>query len=289
MGARLEEPLGFWYPKAMILEANDYRKVLSQELERRMAANARYSLRAFSRKLGVSPSTLSEVLSGKQGLSKTNAERIAERLQMSKAESEYFTTLVDLAHGRSKRTREAAEKRISRMREVAEKPLQLESFTMIAEWHHLAILELSRTKNFEPTPGRIARRLGLTTAEVRLAIERLLRLGVLRKEGERLVPTGRWLVTSPNDIPSASIRQFHGSILQKAGSAMHEQPVEERNYSSLVLAIRQDQLGEAKKLIMEFNRRLSKLLTDADDRDALYCFSTQLFSLEKRADGEGDE
>jgi hypothetical protein len=48
---------------------------------------------------------------------------------------------------------------------------------MISDWYHFAILDLTRLDDFQPEPAWVSRKLGLTVSEVKIAVERLLRLG----------------------------------------------------------------------------------------------------------------
>src|SRR5262245_40700147 len=70
---KLERPL---YPRLL----------LQQELARRCAKNPGYSLRAFSRALGLSPTVLSLVLSGKRPLSKKAVAKVVEVLGLGPEE-----------------------------------------------------------------------------------------------------------------------------------------------------------------------------------------------------------
>ena len=56
--------------------------LLQRELSIRCEKNPRYSLRAFSRALGMSHTALSFVLSGKRPLSKNAARKVSEVLQL---------------------------------------------------------------------------------------------------------------------------------------------------------------------------------------------------------------
>lgn len=51
----------------------DYRAFLNQKLKRRIEKNPAYSLRAMAKHLGLAPSMLSDVLSGKRNLSLDHA------------------------------------------------------------------------------------------------------------------------------------------------------------------------------------------------------------------------
>ena len=114
-------------------------------------------------------------------------------------------------------------------------------------------------------------------------MRRLLRLQILKKSGERLRPTGDWLLVSSQDIPSEVIRKFHKDLIQKAYDAVEKQDVMKRNLSSLVFAIDtsdEKHLQQMKKMIMDFNRKLNKFATTTGLQTQLYSFTTQLFSLE---------
>ncbi len=58
----------------------DFRSWLQCELVRRKKKNPSFSLRSFSRKIGVSPSTLSQLLSGDRRLTSRTACKLAESL-----------------------------------------------------------------------------------------------------------------------------------------------------------------------------------------------------------------
>ncbi len=267
-----------------ILNASSFKEIISRELDRRCQANDRYSLRSFARKLRLPPSTLSEVLNGKRGLSKDRAQAIAHILEMNPSETEYFVALVESVHARSQKLRALAKSRVEQFRELRENPIHADRFKMIAEWQHLAILELSRTEKFSSCPIWISQKLGISLDQTREAVQRLLRLDLLRKEGERLQPGDDLMQTSPHDIPSECIRKFHMDLLKKALLAVESQSTDSRNCSSLIFAIdasNSQQIQQAKKLIMDFNRKLNKIMTTTGRQTHLYCFSTQLYCLEE--------
>ena len=60
-----------------------FRAVLQSELERRRAANARYSLRAFARFLAIDHATLSQMLRGKRRVTARNVKRLGRKLKLA--------------------------------------------------------------------------------------------------------------------------------------------------------------------------------------------------------------
>ena len=63
-----------------------FRAVLTAELERRRAANSRYSLRSFARDLSTHHSTLSQILRGKRRLTGRTVRAFGRRLRLAAPE-----------------------------------------------------------------------------------------------------------------------------------------------------------------------------------------------------------
>lgn len=76
--------------------------ILRTALERRKESNPRYSLRAFASFLGLHPSALSRVLSGKQDLSVPSALQILKKLKLDQEEQELF--IVSVGQEKSRQT-----------------------------------------------------------------------------------------------------------------------------------------------------------------------------------------
>lgn len=80
----------------MIFEHMDYRDYLNAELARRKGDNPRYSLRAMALSIGVPPSQLSNVLNRSKNISIEASYKIADRLGLDTAQTEYFSLLVQV-------------------------------------------------------------------------------------------------------------------------------------------------------------------------------------------------
>jgi uncharacterized protein (TIGR02147 family) len=170
--------------------ANSFRLLLQDELARRCARNARYSLRSFARALAVDHSTLSQVLRGRRALSARAIERLGRRLGLTPADIERY---VDAE--RSDRSEPAS----AMLPEVEQ--LTHDAVRLVTEWHHYAILELCRLDTFQADSRWIARVLGIEVDAVNLAVSRLARLGLLHMSAR-----GRWTDRSGNT--AVSLRAF---------------------------------------------------------------------------------
>jgi uncharacterized protein (TIGR02147 family) len=259
-----------------------HQKILSEDLEKRCEKNPSYSLRAFARDLNLSPSHLSGVLAGRYGLSREGASDIAKRLSLSKYETDLFIQSVESRHARSKAMREQATKQLARLqrRIKTQGRLQLDQFRVISDWFHFAILELTYLKNFRSDIHWIAKALNIHPEAATGAVNRLKRMKMLTTEKPRWAPVTEVTETGC-EIPSAAVKSYHAQILEKAGQALHLQPIEKRDFRSTVLAIRKEKLAEAKKALEKLHQDFCMDISETSpgNMDDVYCLSTQLFSV----------
>ncbi|MCB0417012.1 MAG: TIGR02147 family protein [Bdellovibrionales bacterium] len=242
---------------------------LREEYIRRRERNPSYSLRAFARSLGLSPGPLSEILAKKRELSLKLALRIAQRIAMNPEQLEAFVEPL------RKSTPDPVSGKETRFRE-----LSVDTYYLIADWYHFAILSLMETKNFEGRVRWIAERLSVSVVEVRSALERMERLGLVFKKAQT------WLlnqegVTTTHDVPNGALRKSHKQQLEIAKAALDSVPVEERDITSMMMAIDVSKLPKAKILIREFRRQLSQFL-ETGNKTEVYNLSIQLVPLSKK-------
>lgn len=272
----------FEYENSMPLERYlSYRHFLADELKQRQSNDRKYSVRTLAKELGVRSSRLTEILQGKVGISEDRATDIAEKLRLPEDERKVFVDLVQSVHGRGTVTKKIAKERL-RQRFPEARELQLDEFELIADWYHLAILELLDVEGFEAKPEFIARKLAIPVEAATQAVERLMRLGLLRNEDGvyKRADSNR---TTTQDIPSGAIRSYHRQILEKAEKALDERDVTERDFSSLVFSIPKEKVPVLKDFILrmcrEFDKELEIQAATPAPKESVYCFSTQFFEL----------
>ena len=263
----------------MTLIVADYRELLKKEFESRKFGNPAYSLRAFARDLKFPQSRLSAIFKGREGLSRKKALAIAKSLNWPGPATENFCDLVELRHGRSQVARTLAATRLESRGAQTIQHLQMDAFRAISDWYHLSLRELVRCRGFRLDFAWLAKKLDVPADTLREAWERLVRLDVVWQD------RGRWrardFVASPEGTPSSAIRSYHLQVLEKARSALANDPVETRDFSSVVFPLAPDQLPEAKKLIREFRRGFSKRLPTSSQPQRIYNLGIQFFGLDR--------
>lgn len=235
----------------MLLSCSSYKDFLAVEYLRRSKANPRYSQRAFAKQLGLSAGELSEVLRGKRCLSLKSALRIARSLNLNEAERNHLLSLVN---GQKSKEWESEEpgKSGTRAQEALEvRQLSLDMFQAVSEWYCFAILTLSECESFRWDENWIAKRLGISPMQARIAIHRLERLGLIEKKKGRYRVVENY-VMSPDGIPSEAVRNYHRQILELAARSLELQALSEREISGITLAIHPKFIAAVKKEMAVF-------------------------------------
>lgn len=246
---------------------------LENLLAEKTKKNPQFSLRAFAKMVDVSPAVLSRVLSGKRKMTFNLATRIADALHMGPIEREtLYSFFTDPQSDEEKTDRH-------------EKELSIDCFNAMKEWYHYGITQLLFMQSFQEDPKWIAKMLSITELEAKMAVERLLRLGILDRDEEgKLFRTSTHLSTS-TDIASAGIRHFQKQILEKSIESLEKDPLLERDITSITVAINEERIPEAKKEIMKFRKRMAEFLGEGE-KTRVYNLGVHLIPLSKSTKGE---
>jgi uncharacterized protein (TIGR02147 family) len=252
-----------------------YRAYLNQELNRRIETNDKYSLRAFARDLGMDPGFLSRVLSQKMTLSPMNAKQVVEILKLpSRTKKEFFSSL---AKERVRRELTAAGAPVEN---PSRDQISAEMFEIISDLHHYAILELTYTEDFQPNIEHVAERLGITKNEAKLAVQRLLACGLLKKTKSGWKDVYKDLQVSNKKATTAALKHQQRQILARALEALDRFPIEKRVANSVTLSVDPSQIELARKMISDFSYLLTQTLQQGR-RKNVYQLHVNLFPLER--------
>jgi len=246
-------------------------KLLTTQFEALRKRNPQYSRRAFSRKLGLSAGAISELFSGQRNISAKLAERLSQVLGLDPQERSELLALFPKKAKRKKLSDDS--------RTVAANYLQLtaDQFRVISEWYHFAILTLMRTVGFKNDPDWIAQRLNMSSKNVIAALNRMKRLGMVHEDQAGLLSRQKARYRTSDDIANDSVAHAHSQYLNKALEAL-ERPVHQRDFTSIMLSIRPDQLPRAKEMIRKFQDDLSAEL-EVGPQTEVFQMCIQVFPL----------
>lgn len=254
--------------------------ILNEEFSRRVEKNSRYSMRAFAKQLGIHPSALSRILSGKQRMSSGSALTVTQKIGLTGDVCRLFLqSVVD----EQKKLESAQLGEAVQMPNLKVHPQKIteESYAIIARVMCLALRELMLTDDFISEPDWMARRLGVSIEDVEKSLNTLAEAGLIQKAEGRWVHTDRHL-TAVNIKQSSEIRvKLQKEVVQKALQSLDKDPFEQRGHYSMTMAINPERINEANRMIMEFMETLCDYL-ETGARKEVYQLSVQLFPLTER-------
>jgi uncharacterized protein (TIGR02147 family) len=225
----------------------------------------------MAQQLGLPSGRLSEILNGRRRLSRPLAEKISEALAYPPKKRAKFLDLVDSQNGG--------------WIETTEKPgylqLSTDAFHVLADWYHFAILSLIETDDFNPAPAAIAQRLGISPTQARSSLDRLIRLGLIRVLTDGTILKTSANISTTHDVESAALRFSHKQNLELAIASLEDHAINERDITSMTMAVDSEKLPIAKAMIKKFRRDVCTFL-EGGVKNEVYNLNVQLIPLTKR-------
>jgi uncharacterized protein (TIGR02147 family) len=126
----------------------------------------------------------------------------------------------------------------------------------------------------------MSRRLGISVAQVKDSIQRMINLGLIKVVGDDFVVSNDYY-QSPDGVPAKAIKDYHSDILELGKVAIKEQSVSERDITGVSIAIRNEDIPKIKKEIENFHEKLVNKYGMEKNGDEVYQLETLLFRLTK--------
>lgn len=266
----------------------DYRKFLADWFREKKEVNPLFSHRAFARKAGqASPSLLLHVIEGKRNLTPVTQEAFVKALGLKAEEIDFFAALVNLEQAETQEERNRAWEQVRATRRFREaRRLEGESVEYLSAWYYPAVRELALCQGFVADPDWIAATLRprIRPAQAKKAIELLIALGMLKPEGDRLVPSDASIAT-PHEVAALAAYNYHRGMIERAQDAL-EAPPKERHYCALTVAVPESLLPRLKRELDAFQERLLDLCDgNTDPKQRVYQINLQLLPLSQATEG----
>ena len=260
-------------------EANDIPSLLRERLRTAMRRNPRFSLRSFAKQLGIDHSTLSQVLRSRRRLSARALGAVGKRMGLSEETIR--------AYAQSIRKKSSSNRRPENLRSY---DFDLDTFQFLSVWYHYAILELIKVRGFKTDSRWIANALGIGVEDVNIALQRLLRLGLLEMSGR-----DRWIDKSGDaEFRSTALtevvcNQMNQEIHELAIDAIKRIPNQHRVHRQMVVALASSKLPRLRMLADEFMSELRSLVSEGDANDDVYQVEISLFPVTRLKKTRGEK
>lgn len=247
-----------------MLYAEKIKLILLEDLLSIQAKNPSYSLRAYSKRLGISHSAISEMISGKRTITAKAAEKILQGLDKSPEQ------ISQILNSSKEQTSESKFK-----------SLDMDTYHLIADWHYFAILSLTETEGFQSSELWIAKRLGISIKTATEALQRLQNLGLVERDSKtkKIKPTGDQF-EAVSAVAKPALKKACRQNLELAQKALEETQFNERDFTAITLCFDPARMDEAKEQIKKFRRKFCDSM-ESKKKKEVYKLTVALFPLTK--------
>lgn len=227
--------------------------------------------REFSFKLGLkSPATLNHILTGRRNIALEYIPIISEVLKLSESEERFLEAMIRYAQSDNLTDREQNFLEMRRLR-VKSTAFQvgLRKHEYFSKWYYAPILELVHYRPYTledcSTIGRLLKP-AVGAADVRKALEKLIELELITvQEDQTFKRVSQTL--SAEGIPLSHLRHRNRELLDLAKAAQDDFPREQRNISSLTMAISPENFAKISAKIDEMRHWILGLESDDQNVD----------------------
>ena len=252
-----------------VVPYSQFTQHLQEELVKRIERNPSYSARAFAQALEVDPSLFGKILRGERPVSKALFHKLSRKLLLSSEEQQFFA-------------QEMGQKYLSEItgQRSGYTPVAAKDAEILGHWHYHALLELIRIPKFDLQPRNISKALGIGNAEASLALNKLIKLKMIKKDSR-----GNWLRCQDNintyvqSVDSQVAKRLQQQWLERAIAALKEVPIEQRDQTAIAMAVDRNLMGKIKNEIKEFRRSLSIRFQKIGKPNEVYLLSVSFFPL----------
>jgi uncharacterized protein (TIGR02147 family) len=265
-----------------LFKFNDYRKYVFAQIEANK--DVRGYKTAMANQAGCQKSLISQVIGGRNDLTRDHGAQLADFWGLDEVEAEYFICLIDLAKAGSPRLRAHISKRLNYLRTQARSlELQLREeavespsaqMTYYSSWYWSAIHQIVAIERFS-TPEAIAARLALPVAVVQKALQRLTRMKVIEPKAGKGYRILRRNLHAPAHSPMHEANQSNWR--RRAVADIAKQDEDSLHYTG-IFTLEERDYQKLQDLLQKMIRRSRDLIIPSKEEE-LYCMNCDLFRV----------
>ncbi len=249
-----------------------------------------FSYRTFSRWAGFkSPNQLQLIIQGKRNITPETLPIFVKILKLTRRERSYFELLVHLNQATTAEAKAGFLKQLTTYFKHVGNDLKHSQYEYLMKWFYPVIRELMTVAQIKPDRHAIARRVGhgVTPRQVDEALEKLLLLGLLVRDGPNRLKQADAIVTTGEETTAVASYFYHEQMTRLALEALAQQLPAERNFSGITLACREEDVAEISQILSDCRRQILSYLESrsrAPD-DHVYQLNLQFFRVTAKEEG----
>ena len=270
--------------KTSVYQYRSASRYLLDRVVEKQKADRSFSIRKWSKEMGFpSHSLLAMVLQGKRSITLKQVPFLAKGLSLSTPEKMFFQGLIQIENARTPEEKEWCELFVSELRPKSIENTyvrEIDEYISIANWIHPTLLALSDTTDSFRDADEAAKKIEstLTTSEIRVALERLVALELLKKDEFGVYRATCRRMTTKDDVANRGAREYHKQSAALVQEKIDSQDVLEREFQSMAIAVPANRIPLAKEMIRKFRSQFS-LAIGSKNSNQVYQFNLHFFRL----------
>jgi uncharacterized protein (TIGR02147 family) len=265
-----------------IFSYTDYRLYLEDYYKSHKAVNSAFSYRYLAQKAGVNSSAFFKfIIEGKRNLTKQTILKIAAALKLNENEREYFENLVFFNQAKTIKEKDyffvrlVQHKKLKKVSRIGE-----EYYEYFSAWYHCVVRELLVMVDVKEDWEQLGRLVKprISAKQAKQSVDLLLKLGFLKKNGDRYEQTEPLLSTGYG-INAHQIIKFQIEMLKNAIAAFDNSGERQRLTSSTTLGISSELYTQFISMVREFRLQLMEMARNDKNSTVVYQFNLNLFPV----------
>ncbi len=264
-----------------VYEYFDYQEFLRDYFDNRKQQHSWFSYRYFAVKVKMDHSNLIKVLLGKRHISQRNALSIADFLQFTANEKEYFITLVQFnKSGDAKKSKALFEKLLGQKNITLQK-IEPHQYDYYREWYYTAVYSLLDYYEFRGNYSALAAELSpsITVQQAKESIALLEKLHFIRKDEEGRYVQVEKLITTGQKWHSLAVQKFQEDAIRLAIGSLKNQPRNVRDISTLTVTLSENDMETIREITEQYRKSIIKVIHESGPGDTVYQMNIQMFPL----------
>jgi uncharacterized protein (TIGR02147 family) len=265
----------------------DYREYLENFFAEKKLANPHFSYQVLATQAGFkSKSYIKMVIDGQKNLSEESILLLNRVLKLNEKSLAYFKDLVAFNQAKKLQMRNFYFEKLMEYQKRSTARLLLQNqYDLLSHWYHGAIREIVTRFNFHGDYALLGSMVkpAISSRKAREAVKVLLRLGLIRKNGDTYEQTELTLTTG-DEVRSIAVQNFHIQNCLLAGQSIDTCPSPERDISSIIACLSDAGFATIKSEIQTFRKRLLKIIGNDQPGKRVYHINFQLFPTSENFD-----
>lgn len=230
---------------------------LTTEFEKRRESNPQYSLRSFSRNVGINDSTLSQIMRGKRKITDKTFNHIAAALNLDVEQ-------------------------LMKTNRLKVKYLDAKKAKAISHWKYDAIIEYLEAFPYTNI-NTLSNFFGLHAMETQSAITLLQELGFISKDKSPKNLIGTSSTISDPKVECVAGQQYQKNLLEKSIKSVDEVAKVHRDHTSIVIGISDDDLKDVRQIIADTRKKIMKIINNSEStKSNIYAMQFSVFPLNNK-------